>query len=94
MIFLKEHLTGLHYSWASNVSTALFTGDPSRRLFDRLNGDQVLFMINFFGQSVGKLSLSDGQRVEKLIISELPELIKSEMAVFNWLREVYLYYWN
>ncbi|HEY4150144.1 MAG TPA: hypothetical protein VGM41_14495 [Chitinophagaceae bacterium] len=93
MIFLKEHLTGHHYSWTGSANT-LFTGDPSRRLFDRLNGDQVLFIINFFGQSVGKLTLFDGQKVEELILKELPENIKSEMAVFNWLREVYLYYWN
>jgi hypothetical protein len=93
MIFLKEHLTGQQYSWTGSTN-ALFTGDPSRRLFDRLNGDQVLFIINFFGQSVGKLTLFDGQKVEELILKELPENIKSEMAVFNWLREVYLYYWN
>ncbi len=93
MTFLKEHLTGLHYNW-EGATNALFTGDPSRRLFDRLNGDQVLFIINFFGKSVGKLTLTDGQKVEELIVKELPENIKSEMAVFNWLREVYLYYWN
>ncbi len=55
---------------------------------------QILYIINFFGYSVGNLTIDDGRRIEDLIIKQLPGELKSEIAVFNWLRGKYLYYWN
>lgn len=69
-------------------------GEPGRRLFDPFNGNQVLYIINFFGKSLGKLTMTDGQKLEELIIRQLPHDIRSELAVFNWLRGVYLYHSN
>jgi hypothetical protein len=94
MIFLKEHLHNGDYNWAVGLNHSIQNNEPDRRIFDRLNGYQVLFMINYFGQSVGKLSVTDGHRIEQLISTELPGEIKSEVSVFNWLREVYMYYSN
>jgi hypothetical protein len=53
-----------------------------------------LYIINFFGSLVGKLSMDDGLRIESLIAVGLPSELKSEIAVFNWLKGKYLYYWN
>jgi hypothetical protein len=64
---------------------------PDRRIFDRLNGNQILYLINYFGHSIGKLTIEFGQRIENLISKELPLELKSEIAVFNWLRAKYLY---
>jgi hypothetical protein len=94
MEFLKEHLQIGHYNWEKDPNHSIYTSEPDRRLFDRLNGNQVLFIINYFGKSLGRLTLSEGRRIEELILTQLPEYIKSELSVFNWLRGVYLYYGN
>jgi hypothetical protein len=60
-------------------------------MFDPFNGLQVLYIINYFGESIGKLTLDQGRKLETLMLKELPATIKSEMAVFNWLREQYMY---
>ena len=92
MFFLKEHLICKTYEWPENKNTAIKT-TPGRLLFDRFNDDHLLYMINFFGTSVGSFSINDGQKVEKLI-SQLPFELKSEISVFNWLKGKYLYHWN
>jgi len=89
MVFLAEHLNGTNYTWPANNTSFVLT-EPDRRIFNRLSGNQVLGMINFFGTSVGQLTINNGQRVEDLILHELPVEIKSELAVFNWLRSKYL----
>jgi hypothetical protein len=94
MFFLKEHLLSRHYHWLNDAGTSRYMGEPGRRLFDPFNGNQVLYIINFFGKSLGKLTMTDGQKLEELIIRQLPHDIRSELAVFNWLRGVYLYHSN
>jgi len=94
MIFLKEHLRKRHYNWAVGLNYSTNKNEPDRRIFDRFNGFQVLFIINYFGRSLGKLSVTDGLKIEDLISAQLPMEAKSELSVFNWLRGVYLYYSN
>ena len=94
MFFLKEHLLNHHYSWSNDVSSPSLSREPGRRVFDPSNGNQVLLIINFFGKSIGKMSLSEGRKIEDLIVTQLPDDTKSEVSVFNWLRGVYLYYGN
>jgi hypothetical protein len=94
MQFKKEHLINKHYDWSTETGHNAIPNSPDRRLFDRLNGNQILYLINFFGYSVGNITIDDGRRIENLIIKELPAELKSEKAVFNWLIEKYLYYWN
>ena len=87
MPFLKEDLTGQHYSWTGAVGSPTFTGHPSRRLFDRYNGHQVLFIINFYASLSDKFTLGEGHRIEELLSSRLPMEAKSEISVFNWLKD-------
>lgn len=94
MEFLKKHLLSNHYNWENEFNHSLFNDEPDRRSFDRFNGKQVLFLINYFGRSIGRLTLSDGQKIEELIFTQLPQNTKSELGAFNWLRGVYLYYGN
>lgn len=89
MQFSKEHMAH-QYNWAINAVT-LYTGSPSRRLFDPNNGSQVLFIINCFCESIGLPALREGRQLEELIATQLPGSLKSELAVFNWLKGVYLY---
>lgn len=86
MAFLKEDLVGQHYSWG-NHTTSAFTGQPSRRLFDRFNGNQVLFIINSYGSQSEKFTVNEAHIIEELINKYLPVEAKSEMSVFNWIKE-------
>jgi hypothetical protein len=84
MHFSKDDLTG-YYKWAVEDRSSLFTGTPTRRLFDRWNGNQVLFLINTFLEQWPSSSTEDGKQVEDLLIHHLPVNINSEKSVFNWL---------
>lgn len=83
----KQDLVGDHYNWVENKEGKVFTGTPSRRLFDRYNGDQVLFIINFYGASIDKFSLQEGQLMEDRIAHHLPLEAKSEISVLQWLKQ-------
>ena len=85
-MLLKEHLVG-SYTWGDSQARNTFSGEPSRRLFNRYNGDQVLFMINYCGSETPNFSVNDGLVMEELINSKLPLEAKSEISVLNWLRE-------
>jgi hypothetical protein len=87
MMLQKQDLEGTDYNWVEDEKH-LFTGQPSRRSFDKLNGNQVLFLINFYGSLSGKFSIREGKDIEKRIQQDMPEDIKSEIAVFNWMRNM------
>lgn len=85
MLFQKQDLEGNHYVW-NKVDNHIYKGQPSRRAFDRFDGDQVLFLINFYGTLLNQFTLSEGRAIEEKIFRELPTDAKSEIAVFNWIR--------
>ena len=85
MCISKEHLNGL-YDWPQERERSVYDGDASRRLFNRYNGNQVLFIINLIMSSCGFRSVEEGKRIEKLIINQLPFNPSSELTVYNWLR--------
>lgn len=84
MRFLKEHLQANVYHWADEPA---FTGDPSRRLFNRHNGDQMLFIINYYASLIKEFSINDGLQIEDMLINQLPLEAKSEISVVKWLSE-------
>ena len=85
MRFIKEHLSaGNNYNWTDEF---IFDGTPSRRLFDRQNGNQLLFIINLYALQNDKFSEDQVKRVEEMLVNKLPEDIKSEISVLNWLKE-------
>ena len=86
MSFSKEHLNGV-YNWASETELPLFDGQASRRLFDRSNGNQVLFLINLLLDNTDSFSIEDGKKIESLITNKLPFQQSSELTVFNWLQK-------
>jgi hypothetical protein len=87
MKFSKEELE-YHYTWTDGTQTASLTGSPSRRLFNRFDGNQVLFIINHFARMNADFSQEDGRRIENLIVKQLPLDAKSEISVCNWLETV------
>lgn len=89
MPILKEDLAFEHYTWEANSNSA-YMGTPSRRLFNRYNGDQVLFIINSYCEEAGNLTAKDARLLEDFIINQLPLEAKSEISVLNWLKELQL----
>ncbi len=91
MIFIKENLKGSNYNWFPASLEKLADCFPTRKSFDRLNGDAILRMINLFNLLVTKLNLADGRSMELALAKELPPELLSEVSVFNWLKQRYLY---
>jgi hypothetical protein len=85
MLFNKEDLDGF-YEWMPESERSVFDGSATRRLFDRWNGNQVLFLINLLLNNSGNFSVGRGKKIEKLIIDHLPLDKRSEVTVFNWLQ--------
>ena len=86
MLFSKEHLNG-HYEWPEDRERSVYNGDASRRIFNRYNGRQVLFIINLIMDRCNTHSIDEGKRLERLIINQLPSNSSSELTVYNWLRK-------
>lgn len=86
MLFKKEDLVG-EYHWATGPEPSAFTGNPSRRLFNRYNGEQVLFIINYFAEQDERFTLPDAHKLEQQI-SNLPLEAKSEISVLNILKDL------
>jgi hypothetical protein len=86
MHFQKQDLAGQDYYWNNDPTNELYQGQPSRRMFDRFNGNQVLFIINFYGSLVEGFTSDDGRAIEDQLLHHLPLETKSEISVFNWIR--------
>jgi hypothetical protein len=86
MHFLKHDLIGTDYTWLDEGKENIFTGQPTRRAFNRFNGDQVLFIINFYGSLSDQSSIKEGRSIESDLKNRLPIGMQSEISVFNWLR--------
>jgi hypothetical protein len=84
MEFLKEHLNTANYDWTDEVT---FTGNPTRRLYNRHNGNQLLFIINHYAASTDVFTLSNAVEIENMLMNQLPVESKSEISVLKWLKE-------
>jgi hypothetical protein len=82
MHFLKEHLSAYNYRW---INEAIFTGEASRRIFDRYNGNQLLFILNLYGSLMEGFTLNMGLNIEDRLMNQLPIGNKSEISVLHWL---------
>lgn len=74
------------YTWATQ-GYVCYEGEPSRRVFDKTNGYQVLFLINYCASLIENFTQAKGSIMEEKIHTELPPEMKSELSVFNWLRQ-------
>ena len=84
MKFLKEHLSAYNYSW---INEATFTGEASRRLFNRYNGNQLLFVLNLYASLIDGFTVSMGLNIEDRLMNQLPVDAKSEISVLHWLNQ-------
>ena len=82
MRFLKQHLSPYNYTW---INEATFTGEASRRLFNRYNGNQLLFVINLYAAVTEGFTVNMGLKIEDRLMNQLPVDAKSEISVLHWL---------
>lgn len=89
MAFQKQNLQYVHYRWETSGEPAasIYSGEPARRHFDPFNGDQVLFLINYYDTMVGGINLRQAHLIENKIAYRLPIGMKSEKSVLAWLME-------
>jgi len=87
MNFQKEDMVGTYYYWLGEKARSLFSGEPTRRLFDRNNGNQTLFIINYYGSLNDAFGICEGKIIEKKLADSLPFGPKSEISVIHWLLE-------
>ena len=85
MHFLKEHLSNYNYSW---INEANFTGEASRRLFNRYNGNQLLFVLNLYASVIDGFTIPMALTIEDRLMNQLPVDAKSEISVLNWLKQI------
>jgi hypothetical protein len=86
MSFGKEDMEQKHYRWIEDQKAHPYSGDPTRRPFDRYNGDQVLFIINYCESLFDQFTPQEGRKLEQHITNFLPLDVKSEISVVTWLR--------
>jgi hypothetical protein len=91
MSFLKEHLMMTDYNWGD--TSGYYHGEPARRVFNRKNGFQVLFLINCCSAFLENFTIKEGREIEDRIGRQLPEEVKSEISVFRWLRSGFFNEW-
>lgn len=84
MEFLKEHLSPGNYEWSNQL---IYNGDPSRRLYNRNNGNQLLFVINQYAASTTTFDIEKGILIQDILTHQLPVEAKSEKSVIKWLNE-------
>lgn len=84
MQFLKEHLSPGNYEWTNEL---IYNGNPSRRLYNRVNGNQLLFIINQYAAEELSFDIDKGQTIQNLLMHDLPVDAKSELSVIKWLNE-------
>jgi hypothetical protein len=84
MQLLKEHLSAYNYSW---INEATFTGEASRRLFNRYNGNQLLFVLNHYASLIDGFTVSMGLKIEDMLLNQFPVAANSEISVLRWLNQ-------
>jgi hypothetical protein len=82
MQFLKEHLSPGNYEWSNDL---VYNGEPSRRLYNRNNGNQLLFVINSFASLKASFDTKQAVLIQDLLTHQLPVEAKSEKSVLQWL---------
>lgn len=84
-VFTKDNLT-LEYKWPETPLNSLFTGLPSRRIFDRFNGFQVLFIINAIAALSEAFAKEAVPVIENTLNNHFIDDANSELSVFNMLK--------
>lgn len=88
MQFTKADLFVKQYMWSDNKN--IFSGNLSRRKFNKNNGSQVLFLINHYAATEYSTTQADLLQLELFIAYRLSESSLSEISVFKHILEQFI----
>ncbi|RFM26869.1 hypothetical protein [Deminuibacter soli] len=79
-------MQGVDYDWDVPVSD-FYLKDfiPTRKQFNRYNGNQTIAILNHFSALYGPVTFDQAHELEDLILNHLPLGTMSEQSAFNWL---------
>ena len=81
------------YNWtAYSDGDPKVMGRPDNTLFNRIEGNEVLYFINKMAQIHSLTLKSDGEKMELMIHNHLPEEMKSQDNVKNWVMKNWKYH--
>lgn len=88
MQFTKTDLFVKHYMWSDKKN--IFSGNPSKRKFNKNNGSQVLFIINLYAAREYSATHADLLQLELFIAYRVSESSISEISVFKHILEQFI----
>jgi hypothetical protein len=87
-IFMKSDLVYDDYQWSHYESTdAKISGPPDATIFNRTEGEEVLYIINVLAGHLAWDPRSFGQKVEQLIRGKLPDTITRQDETIQWIKD-------
>lgn len=76
------------YSWSSyDQDDPRVSGIPDATAFNRHEGQEILYLINYLTDHVAWGVESFGSKMEQLIHDQLPEESTSQQETIQWIRE-------
>lgn len=86
--FHKSDLNFSDYKWKTLPSDDPFiNAPPETAVFDRKNGNEVLYMINKYCELYKEKTLECGQEIEYMIRNTLPIKMRNHKEVRLWIYE-------
>ncbi|MFO7982364.1 MAG: hypothetical protein R6V08_02840 [Desulfuromonadales bacterium] len=86
-LFSKSDLA-YDYSWtAIDEDDPKVSGEPDSTQFNRKEGYEVLYLINRLAEGWGFNRKESGRELEKMINLSLPEDVRSQEDVKQWIRD-------
>lgn len=75
------------YNWTQyDIDDPRVSGSPDTTVFNRKEGLEILYMINYLTDHLAYGVDSFGHRIEKLIHDQLPEEITSQHDTIAWIK--------
>lgn len=91
--FTRTNLLLKDYVWNDyEEGDERVSGSLDNTLFDRTEGNEMLFMINALMELWGLDKAKNGQKIERMIKTYLPYDITSQIAVKDWVKQNWKFY--
>ncbi|MFZ4455479.1 MAG: hypothetical protein ACOYOT_04590 [Bacteroidales bacterium] len=86
VVISKEDLYYKDYSWSVYANDdSHVTGQPDSTLLNRKEGYEIVYFINKFCEIYKFEQKASAQKVEKMIRNEVPENIRSQTNIKEWI---------
>ena len=88
IFFTKRNLTLHDYRWTElPKDNSKISGKPDLTLFDRLEGNEVVYLINNLMILWNYRFSNTGNKMERLIREKMPPEILTQEAAKNWIEQ-------